>query len=189
MTPEYAYRTADPAVLAAYRAAQERRHAAARALCDEAERIGKNKGPAVSGGIFGCGDRLVGLFADDPADPPEGWRYLKGRDLLLPRRGKAGDEAQAFLDRHEKIGVDPRVVLAEHGLPTESAVPMADGRYSLRKPVMFEHDGALYAKYTGEVRHELSRDIGCTWPQIPLSQFYAALETVQVAERAREAAA
>lgn len=183
MTPEYAFRTDDPVVLDAYRQARQQRIAAGKAMIDEAEQLGKNKGPAVRGGIFGLGDELVGLFADDPADPPQGWHYLKGRDLLLPRRGRAGDEAREFLERHKKIGVDPRVVLSEHGLPTESAVPTSGG-YSLRKPVVFEHEGALYAKYTGEVRHELGNDTGSTWPAIPLSQYYAALEAVQAAGQA-----
>jgi hypothetical protein len=189
MTPEYAFRADDPAVLDAYQRARQARVDAGNAMLGEAEKIGKNNGPAVRGGIFGTGDELVGLFADDENDPPLGWVYRKGREMLQPRRGNAGLEAEEFLRRHRTIGGDPRVALAGHGLPTESAVPSRDGSYSLRKPVVFEHDGALYAKYTGEVRHELGNGTGCTWPAIPLSEFYAALEAVQAAERAQEARA
>lgn len=183
MTPEYAFRTDDPTVLDAYHQAQQARIAAGEAMADEAAELGRNKGPAVRGGIFGTGDEVVGLFADDPEDPPVGWVYRKGRDLLLPRNGGPGQPAVDFLARHRDIGGDPRVALAEHGLPTESAVPRSDGRHGPRKPVVFEHGGALYAKYTGEIRHELGRRTGCTWPAIPLSQFYAALETIQAAEK------
>lgn len=191
MTPEYAFRTDHPDILAAYHAAQDERQAAGEALENEAEQIGKNKGPAVLGGIFGCGDEVVGLFADNPADPPAGWIYRKGRNLLLPRPGKPGDPAREFLERHRKIGGDPRVVLAEHGLPHSSEVPMADGRISVRKPVVFEHQGALYAKFSGDPRTDLlsDRERSCTWPEIPLSQFYLALETVQAARKAEEVTA
>lgn len=184
MTPEYAFRTDDPAVLDAFHQAQQARLDAGNTMCDEAREIGKNKGPAVRGGIFGSGDELVGLHPEDRNDPPEGWLYLKSWGCLRPRKGKAGQDAEKFITRHRKIGVDPRVALSEHGLPTESAVPAGDGRYYLRKPVVFEHEGALYAKYSGEVRYELGRTEGCTWPAIPLSQFYAALEAVQAADRA-----
>lgn len=191
MTPEYAFRTDDPVVLDAYRQAQQTRLDAGHAMCDEAREIGKNKGPAVRGGIFGCGDELVGLFADDPQDVPEGWVYTQKRDYLTPRRGARGDAARAFIERHKGIGADPRVAMAEHGLPYDSRVPMHDGRISLRKPVVFEHEGALYAKYSGDPRTDplSDKDRGCTWPEIPLSQFYAALEAVQAARKAEEAAA
>jgi hypothetical protein len=191
MTPEYAFRTDDPVVLDAYRQAQQARLDAGHAMCDEAREIGKNNGPAIAGGIFGLGDEVIGLFADNPDDPPAGWTYRKGRGYLVPRPGKAGEPARAFLDRHKKIGADPRVALADHGLPFDSRVPMADGRYSLRKPVVFEHDGALYAKFSGDPRVDplSGKDRGCTWPEIPLSQYYAALETVQAARKAQEAVA
>jgi hypothetical protein len=190
MTSEYAFRTDDPAVVAAYQQAQQARLQAGEALVAEAEEIGNNKGPAVSRGVFGCGDEVVGLFADNSEDPPAGWIYRKGRGCLVPRTGKAGDVAREFLDRHREIGTDPRVTLAKHGLPFDSRVPMDDGRISLRKPVVFEHDGALYAKFSGDPRTDplSGQDRGCTWPEIPLSQFYAALETVQAARKAEDAA-
>lgn len=135
-----------------------------------------------------CTDDPVILDAEDPQDPPVGWIYRKGRDLLLPRTGNPGQPAREFLERHKKIGGDPRVVLAEHGLPTESGVPLSDGRIAMRKPVVLEHDGALYAKYSGDPRTDplSGKDRGCTWPQIPLSQFYVALEAVQAARKDEE---
>lgn len=189
MTPQYAFRTDDPAALAAYRQARQARSAAADAVVAEAEALGKNNGPAIRGGIFGSGDQIVGLFAADPDDPPVGWVYRKGRELLLPRKGRPGQPAVDFLERHKDIGGDPQVALQEHGLAAHSTLPSGFG-YAIRRPTVFEHAGALYAKYTGEIKGVLgATEEGCTWPEIPLSQFYAALEAVQAAEKAEESRA
>lgn len=177
MSQEQAFRTDDPAVLAAFHEAVRQREEGVDALLAATAKLGKNKGPKVSRGIWGLKDELIGLYADDPADPPEGWRYLKSWGGLRPRRGKPGLAAQEFLDRHRYLGNDPLTTLFAHGLVPAAYTPMADGRTSVNSPAVFEHDGALYAKYRGSFRRwpgtEENRP---TWPQIPLSEYHAAYE-------------
>jgi hypothetical protein len=98
----------------------------------------------------------------------------------VPRRGKAGDAARAWL-REYQLDVDPRVVLAERGLPHNGRRPKDDGlgSFYITKPKVFVHDSILWALYSGEV------DGDCTWTPRRLSEFHAAWEAYEDSEKAK----
>ena len=173
---ETAYSTNDPKIVAAFQEARTAERTAARRAVDDAVALGKNKGPLIVRGIWDIPDRVVGLAPDDPTDPPEGWVYIKTRDRLEPRRGNAGVAARDWLAAHQPI--DVRRVLTKHGLPRNSKSADSDvsGRYQLLSPTVFEHEGALWARYRGEVDVIAGE---CTWTPRKLSEFYAAREAVE----------
>lgn len=160
---DYAYKNTSPDTIAAWHtAAQQHRDASDRAITG-AEAIGKNKGLMVQRSI---GEQeFVGLAPIDPTDPPEGWRYV--RDRFEPRRGKAGDEARAWLKSVQLPQL--RDVMQRHGLPK---ILFKDGM--MRTPAMFEHGGAVYALYSAEPDEK--DGLTADWQRIPLSEFYAAQE-------------
>ena len=157
---EFAYKNTDLAALAAWNTAVEQHREASRNALDGAERIGKNKGLMVQRSIGE--EEFVGLAPIDPADPPEGWRYVRNR--FEPRRGKAGDNARAWLKSVQLPQL--RDIMQQHGLPK---ILFKGGM--MRTPGMFMHDGVIYASYTAE-----PDDIGPAWERIPLSEYYAAQE-------------
>ncbi|GAA4439661.1 hypothetical protein [Phytohabitans houttuyneae] len=179
---EYAFSTDDAAAVAAYREAVDAERAAARKAVDAAVQLGKNKGALIVYGIWDLPNRVVGLAADDPTDPPEGWRYVKTRDRLEPARGAAGQAARDWLATHQPV--DVRAVLRQHGLPRNSrSEAELSGRYRLSVPIVFEHGGVLWAKYTG---HLGGVEGECTWTPRKLSEFYAAKEAHEAPDRIAE---
>jgi hypothetical protein len=170
---ETAYSTDNPETVAAVRTRGEAWQRDARRAGDDAEALGKNKGPLIVKSPFGT-TRLVGLAPDDPADPPPGWRYLKSTKQLEPVRAKAGDVARAWLDDHQPTS-DLRTVLEQHGLPRTSRYDRG-GQYHIGTPMVVEHGDTVWAKYSGKPDGE------CTWTPRKLSEFHAALEASQAAE-------
>jgi hypothetical protein len=177
---ESAYSTDDRATVAAYVEACDARRAAGLRAVAAADALGHNKGPAVRTGMWGIPDEITALFPDDATDPQDGWTYLKGRDLLVPRRGKAGDAARTWLNDHQ-LGADPRVVLAERGLPYNGRRPKEGslGSFYITRPKVFVHDDTLWALYTGEINGD------CTWTPRRLSEFHTAFEAYEDAEKAK----
>lgn len=167
---EHAYSTDDPATVAAFKATAIAYNEMGGRAREDAEKLGNNKGALIVGGVLGA-PRVVGLAADDPANPPEGWQYVKGRDQLEPRRGKAGESARQWLAGHQPP--DLRGVLAEHGLP----VYYRNGN-KIGNPALFLHDDTVWALYGGYPEGE------CTWTQRKLSEFHAAQEALEAAETA-----
>lgn len=157
---DYAYKTADPDVVAAWNATVEQHRQASKAAIEGAEAIGKNKGLMVRRSIGE--EEFVGLAPIDPSDPPEGWRYV--RERFEPRRGAAGDGARAWLKSVQLPQL--RDVMQDHGLPK---ILFKGGM--MRTPGMFEHDGTIYALYSAE-----PDDIGPAWEPCRLSEYYAAQE-------------
>lgn len=162
------FSTDDPETVAAWRNVQAEFNASREKTWAEAEKIGKNKGPLVR---RSAGDLdVVGLAADDPQDPPAGWRYV--REQLEPRRGKPGDEARRWLASVQPP--NPRNVMDRHGLPKYFGF--------LGTPGIFEHDGVVWAVYGGKPDGE----VGGQWRPRKLSEFYAAKESYEAAEAAEE---
>ena len=89
MADEKVYSTNDPATVAAFIAACDAEREFAQKVVASAAALGKNKGALRSSGVFGGPPETLGLAADDPNDPPEGWVYLKGRDKLRSETGDA----------------------------------------------------------------------------------------------------
>lgn len=171
---EIVFSTDDPEIVSAFQEARVAEHAAAVRATGDAAALGKNKGPLIVYGVWDMADRVVGLAADDPADPPEGWVYVKTRDRLEPRRHAAGHAAQDWLAAHQPV--DVRKVMTGHGLPRNSrSVNELSGSYRLSPPLLFEYQGVLWARYRGFLG---GMEGECTWTPRKLSEFYAAYEVV-----------
>ncbi|MER7331612.1 MULTISPECIES: hypothetical protein [unclassified Micromonospora] len=167
---EHVYSTSDPTTVAAFKAAADAFRDGGRRAREDAEKLGKNKGALMISGPIGK-PRLVGLEPDDPTDPPQGWQYIKSRERLEPRRGRAGDAARHWMDAHQPP--DLRGVMGEHGLPAYYRRENIIGA-----PELFEHGGTLWALFKGEPQGS------CSWEPRKLSEFYAAREAMESAEAA-----
>lgn len=182
------YSTTDPDTVKALLDATQALHDFAVKVCADAEQLGNNKGVRRSGGLFGHIE-VAGLAPDDPENPPEGWRYLKGRDILLPRRGKAWESARRWMSDHEAPKVDVRGVLSEHGLPRYSTNGSGDlGGLRIDMPGIFHHDGTVWANYSGRpcneplaVRDEDYAEPDERWMLRRDSEWHAAREALEAA--------
>lgn len=180
---QIAYSTDDPEAVAAFKAAAEALRGFTAQIIADGHALGKNKGVYRSDHVFG-GYTVAGLAPDDPNDPPEGWVYSKGRDMLVPRRGKAGDPARAWLDAH-KPPKDLLAVLADFGLPHNDNLGAKDsGSFRIGVPTVFELDGTLWAGYRGHPYASFGGPDECTWAPRKLSEFHAALEAREAADEA-----
>lgn len=180
---EQAYATTDPAIVAAFAKACVAERHFAESVVESAQAIGKNKGALRESGAFGA-PRTIGLAADNPADPPEGWRYLKGQDMLSPRQGKAGDSARQWLKQFQPT-VWPRSILESHGLPYNDLLGEADVfPRKFNVPRVFMFDGTIWALYTGTPGSWITGAIEPTWERRKLSEYHAALEAHQANEAA-----
>jgi len=162
-----AYKTSDPAIVAAWKTTAEQMKETGNRAVDEAEAIGKNKGLMIQRSIDE--ERFVGLAPVDPEDPPEGWRLVRGQ--FEPRRGKAGDDARAWLESVQMPSL--RAVMDGHGLPK---VIFGNGR--MATPGMFLHNETVWASYS--VAPE-EGEVGPLWEKCRLSEFYAAQESADIA--------
>lgn len=179
-TDQYVYSTNDPAAVAAFSAARDAYHAAARRIVEDAEALGKNTGAIQQD--LGNLPRLVGLFPDDFRDPPEGWRYVKNRNRLEPAPGKAGVAAREWMeDRQLPPAADVFAALAPFGLQRAAQYWTAEG-FSFGRPGLLEHNGTVWALYGAEAT-------GCRWQRRKLSEYYAAVEAAEEAEKAETAGA
>lgn len=171
--PKTAFFTVEPEVVAAWMTTAEQIRDIQNRAVDAAEKIGKNKGLMIQQS-FGA-MRVVGLAPVDPKDPPAGWRYV--RQQFEPRRGKAGEAAASWLASVQPPSM--RDVMKAHGLPRHCSF-----KYGFfGTPAMFQHEGAIWALYKGEPDGEAS----AAWTECKPSQFYAAQEAQQEAEKAAEA--
>lgn len=183
-----AFSTSNPVTVAAFRAACDAERETSRTIVAAAEALGKNKGAMHTGLVFNGIPEIVGLEPDNPDDPPEGWRFTKSAGHLVPRQGKAGDEAREWLASHQpKVGA--RRVLAEHGLPLNDLLGHTDGGITRKfnLPLIFEHDSTVWALYRGRPGRWAGGEIEPTWDERKLSEFYAAREARDAAESPVEA--
>jgi hypothetical protein len=184
-----AYSTDDPAIVAAFIAARDAGNAFATQVIADAAALGRNKGPLRTSDLHDGTYTTAGLAPDDPTDPPVGWVYSKGRDMLVPRRGKAGDAARRWLDGHQPpTGSQVRAVMAEHGLPLNDMLGAGQNGMSIRfnVPEIAHHDGTLWALYQGTPGSWFGGkdQPKCTWTPRKLSEYYAAREAAEAAEAA-----
>lgn len=165
------YSTDDPATVAGFRQSQVDFEVARLKAIADAAALGKNKGVLVRRSLGRV--EIVGLAADDPKNPPAGWRYV--REQLEPRLGKPGKGARQWL-----TGAQPpsfRDVMEQ-----KYQLPMHFG--FLGSPGVFEQDGEVWAIYGGEPNGE----VGPVWRRRKLSEFYAAKERLEAAtEKTNEA--
>lgn len=161
---EIAYKTTNPEIVDAYRTTAEQARDVSNRAVTEAKQIGKNKGLMARRSL---GDtEFVGLAPIDDTDPPEGWRYVRGQ--FEPRRGKAGEDARAWLKSVQPPSV--RDAMNEFGLPR---VVFGNGR--MGTPGMVLHDDTVWALFTVDPGDE----IGPAWEKCRLSEYYAAQEDVE----------
>lgn len=171
---EHVYATNDTATVAVYRETVAAFNEMGRKAGEDAEALGKNKGALIRNHRVSAPE-VVGLGADDPTDPPAGWRYSKAEECLVPRRGQAGEPARQWLDAHQPP--DLRAVLEQHGLP-RTCKPGEDFRFFLSTPGVFEHDGTVWALYPA------APDGECAWTPRKLSEWHAAREAAEEAQSA-----
>ena len=181
MTTDYAYSTDDPAAVAAFRETRDAITTFAARLKTDCAALGGNDGAYVRRGIWGSPDEITSLKPDGSGNIPDGWRIV--REELEPRRGKPGEGARRWLADHQPP--DVRQVMMSHGLPRHSVVADGGG-FRHFAPVLFEHEGTLWACYRGRPGDGfLSDGEECTWQPRRLSEFYAAregAEAIQLAE-------
>lgn len=179
-TPPPVFATSAPAIVDAYLTARHAARAARLRAIAAAEEIGLNKGPVVRRGVWGTPNAIVGLFTDDPANPPEGWRYIKSRERLEPVHGAAGEAARAWLKTYQ-LPTDPRMVLHNLGLPRHGRKPHPNGfSEMLTEPRIVAHNGMLWANYGDSVPDDRFSSVpgpdGGLWQRRKVSEFYAAAE-------------
>jgi hypothetical protein len=184
------FSTDNPEAVTAYLAAVRARREFASLVVASAAQIGKNTGALQQRSPFGGGDSTLGLAADDPADPPVGWVYSKPGERLVPRRGKAGDGARKWLKDHQPPkSADARAALEAHGLPLNDMLgTTGSGSYRFSVPLVFEHEGNLWAMYRGVPGHWCGSGelVLCSWTPRKLSEFYAAKEAFEAAAATAE---
>lgn len=168
--PKMAYKTTDPAIVAAWTTTAEKVRDAGNRAIGEAEQIGKNKGLMIQRSMDK--ENFTGLAPIDPADPPDGWRYV--REQFEPRIGKAGEGARKWLASVQLPNL--REVLEAHGLPKLTTFKY--GFFGV--PGLVCHGGAVYALYKGGPHDEP----GPAWEQCRPSEFYAAQELADEAAKA-----
>jgi hypothetical protein len=185
MPEQYAYSTDNPETVAEYRQVRQARTEYAERLRSDCDALGGNSGALFRGGMFGQPDALVALDPDGSGTIPAGWRLVRGR--LEPRRGAPGDPARSWIAEHQPP--DIRCAMVPHGLPRHSVIAAEQNGFTHRHitPVLFEHDGTLWACYEGYPAYPdsllVAKDgAGCTWTPRKLSEFYAAREAVMAAE-------
>lgn len=162
MTDQLVYSTDDAGIVAAWRQSQIDFEASRLKTNADAEAFGKNKGVLVRRSLGRL--EVIGLVADDPKDPPAGWRYV--REQLEPRRGKPGEAARQWL-------ADSQPPTFRDALERDYGLPMHFGFLGI--PGIFEQGGEVWVVYGGKPDGE----IGPLWRERKLSEFYAAKERLE----------
>ncbi|MDM4721122.1 hypothetical protein QTQ03_16515 [Micromonospora sp. WMMA1363] len=170
------YSTTDPTIVTAYRATAAAFAEVGRRAREDAAALGNNTGPLIVNSRVSAPE-VVGLATDTPDAPPAGWRYSKTDEHLVPRRGKPGEAARQWLADHQPP--DMRAVMELHGLP-RTAKPGDDFRWFLATPGLFEHDGTVWAMYLNEP------DGDCRWERRKVSEWHAAREAMEAAQKPAE---
>lgn len=165
--PMVAVKTTDQATVAAWRTTVELARDIGNRAVEQAKRIGKNEGLMIRRGLYE--QEFVGLAPVDPSDPPEGWKYVRGQ--FEPRRGRAGDDARAWLASVQPPSV--RKVMADHGLPLVTTFEYG----FMGVPGLVMHNDTVFALYKGGPES----DVGPAWESCRPSEFYAAQEDANAA--------
>lgn len=172
----HAYSTTDPAALAAHRDALAARAEYAAWIRVAAKQLGgATRGRASIKG-FGGPEELIGLDADGSGTVPHGWTLLTG-DLLKPlTRGEGASAAKRWLrERQPTPNADPIYALKAHGLAYQSREWVGAGTFKTYLPVLFEHDGELWACYRGKPDGDFPGDpANITWTPRTLAEFETA---------------
>jgi hypothetical protein len=187
---KYAYRTDSWAAITAFRATNVARAEFGVRLRDDAAALGGNNGPLSNHRPYGGPEQVVGLDPDGSGAIPHGWRIIGEPARLTPApRGKGSAAACRWLEEHQPgPDLDTRHVLKKHGLAYQSRVGSISS-YTIHLPMLFEHDGYLWACYLGEPDGDFPGDpSGMTWPEISVEDFEAA-KNAHTADRAAGRAA
>jgi hypothetical protein len=179
MTDEYAYSTDNPEAVAAFRQTGTDMSTFLTRLRADIAALPGVANPLVYRGVWGLRDELVALEPDGSGVVPDGWRLVRGR--FEPRRGKPGDAARKWLADHQPP--DVRHTLTQHGLPRHVSIATGAGGFRMVSPMLFEHDGVLWACFSAEPSKGFFGDEDpCTWTPRKLSEFHAAREAVEAAK-------
>jgi len=168
------YRTEDPAVIAAYDAAQDAIAAYKQEIGETLERLGVGH-LAPLGTTGHRPGRFAGLGADGAC--PDGWRYNTRCSCLTPDLRKAAGKAAAKALDAVRYPGDPRDALA--GMPSELLVP---GRWLTCG--VESMGGALYVTWAADAGALGSAVDLALWQHVRLSEYYAAVERAEEAEAA-----
>ncbi|AXH89440.1 hypothetical protein [Micromonospora aurantiaca] len=182
MTNEHAYSTNDPTIVNAYRQALADRAEMGKKIAADVKALGAGPRVFVRDSGFSGISRSITAIEQQGDHIPDGWRVVRGN--LEPRRGKPGEAARQWLAEHQPV--DVRAVMEKHGLPRSCWLPRAqEFGWSISRPALFEHDGEVWACYAVEPG---TSDSGfdtekCTWTPRKLSEFHAAREAAEEAEK------
>jgi hypothetical protein len=175
MTGQTVYRTADPAVIAAYRAAQDALTAYRQEIGDVLER--HDVGHLTRMGTTGHGaGRFAGLAPDPDGDVPAGWRTGKTGYLIPDSRTRHGKAVRDALGSLAYPG-DPRDALP--GMPSQMLVP---GRFLTCGVHLF--GDVLYVTWSADEKALGDSADLTVWCLTKLSEYYAAVEQAGAAETA-----
>jgi hypothetical protein len=175
MTDGFAYSTDAPDVVAVYRQALADRDAFMTRTAADLDALGA--GPCVnirSSSMPGGRERVTAIQMQGDTIP-DGWRLVSTE--LVPRRGKPGEAARAWLVDHQPV--DVLHALEGHGLPRTCWTPGSHGgAWLLGFAKVLEHDGTLWAFYRREPGSSgaVFDTERCTWTPRKLSEYYAAVE-------------
>lgn len=190
--PEHTYRTTDPAILAAHRAAVAARDEfTTRLNVDIAALDAGPLRPLSRHAGFGGPVEIAGLEFVDSAHVPWGWRVVNrnGTEQIEPKTSGAGSaDAKRWLAEHQPgAACDPHFVLKDHGIAYQGRVHFSGGRYNTYYPSLFEHDGALWLWYQhGTPEGDFPREeCEITWDRVPLADMHTAYATAYTAATTR----
>jgi hypothetical protein len=171
---KYAYRTFDPAALAAYRTAVAARREYTVRIRAAAAALGGNVGALAGNTSFGGPEKIFGLSPDGSGTVPAGWCIVR-RQLEPAKRGPGSAAARRWLEQHQPPpGVDILFVLKDHGLAYQSRVYIGGGSYQVHHPIIIERDDTLFACYLGKPDGDFPEEpAGMTWDELPTAEFWA----------------
>lgn len=184
MTGQHAYSTNNPDHVTLYRTTIVEAETARIRVRDALAALGVGMEVRTEGGSPFSGGTHHTITALQPVGDhaPDGWR-ISAAGELVPRRGKPGDPARAWIADHRIPNV--RGCLAVTGLARAAWVPGTGFGWRIVPPTVFEHDGTLWALYQaepGSTERESGFDNArCTWTPRKLSDYHIAREAHEAA--------
>jgi hypothetical protein len=166
-----AYRTRDPGVISAWRAAFAARDAYIRCTTRILQDAGLGEFLPVYrlGGPWGAG--LFGGLSVGDGPPPAGWRVEDGLGYAIPdRRRKA---ARQVSDAIEAVPCPPSPASALRGMP---AWILARGRFITAGAFLTLDGTVLYVMWAADPEAAGETVDAAIWERIPMSSYYQAAE-------------
>ncbi len=181
---EHAYRTNDPAAVAAYHAAVAARAKFTIRIREAIAQLGYGRlEPMSCPGGYGDPETILGLRYETRDRVPFGWRVRNRRspghpDILIEPAptGVGSTAAKRWLAEHQPgPECDPAYVLKKHGIAYHSRQGTISA-YTVHFPILFAHAGYVWVWYEqGVPSGDFPGDtVEITWEPVPLAELLAA---------------